>query len=192
MLKNAITTLDGQAEGGSGKIDLAGIFTDPDITNSTVQINTDLGSIKVQLFDTTAPQTVANFLDYVTSGAYNNDIFHRLVAGFVIQAGYDTLKTGATPTLVPLTTLPDVPNEFGASNTAGTLAMAKLGGDPNSASSQFFISLADNASNLDNQNGGFTVFGKIVGQTSTTTVTDPTVTKLEASKVTDETPTTRR
>ncbi len=185
VMTNAVLTVSG-AEGESSVKDLAGVFTDPDITNSEVQINTNMGSIEVQLFDTTAPQTVANFFDYILNGSYNNTIFHRLVSDFVIQAGGFTLAGGNTPVLNAINTLPDVPNEFGASNTAGTLAMAKLGSDPNSATSQFFINLADNASNLDSQNGGFTVFGKIVGQTSTTAVSDSTVTKLAASTITDE------
>jgi peptidyl-prolyl cis-trans isomerase A (cyclophilin A) len=181
-------------QNGTNSIDLAGHFTDPDITDSTIQINTNRGSFQVQLFDKEAPQTVANFFDYITSGAYNNDVFHRLAINsdgskFVLQGGGFTLKSGTTPTIVPVTTLPTVPNEFSStrSNTAGTLAMAKLGSDPNSASSQFFINLGNNSSNLDSQNGGFTVFGKIIGQVSTTSVSDPTVTRLDSAKPTSET-----
>ncbi len=191
------------AENGTNAVDLAGFFTDPDITNSTVQINTNLGSFQVQLFDTTAPQTVANFFDYILAGDYNNDIFHRLAINttgtgstatsskYVIQAGgfnYVNGTNGQKNTIVPLTTLPDVPNEFNSSrsNTAGTLAMAKLGSNPNSASSQFFVNLGNNSSNLDTQNGGFTVFGKIVGQTSTTSVASTVVNKLSNGTVVDE------
>ena len=114
----------------------------------------------MELFDTQAPQTVANFFDYIQSGAYNNSIFHRLVSNFVLQGGGYTFNA-TTHTLTPVPTFSPVPNEFGVSNTIGTIAMAKLGGDPNSATSQFFFNLADNSSNLNNQNGGFTVFGKI-------------------------------
>jgi peptidyl-prolyl cis-trans isomerase A (cyclophilin A) len=142
-------------------IDLAANFTDPDITDTTVRIDTSAGPINVELFDARAPQTVANFLNYALSGAYNNSIFHRLASNFVLQGGGFTFDA-ASPSLVPIPTNPAVQNEFGASNTKGTLAMAKLGNDPNSATDQFFFNLANNT-NLDTQNGGFTVFGKIVG-----------------------------
>jgi len=128
--------------------------------------NTNLGTFQVELFNSTAPQTVANFLSYVDSGAYNNIFFHRIVSGFVAQTGgYSTAGAPFTTTNAPthITTGNPVVNEFHDSNTVGTLAMAKLGGDPNSATSEFFFNLADNSSNLDNQNGGFTVFGKVLG-----------------------------
>jgi cyclophilin family peptidyl-prolyl cis-trans isomerase len=150
-------------KGGSDTIDLAGFFSDPDITDTFVRFDTSAGSINVELFDTKAPRTVANFLNYVNNARYTNTIFHRLVSGFVLQGGGFQFAANPTPSLNAVTTDPAVQNEFGTSNTAGTLAMAKLGNDPNSATSQFFFNLADNSSNLDSQNGGFTVFGKIVG-----------------------------
>jgi len=141
-------------------VDLAAHFTDPDITNSIVRFDTSDGPINVQLFDTQAPQTVANFLNYVKSGAYNNSIFHRLVNNFVIQGGGFTFNsTPASVTAIP--TNPAVANEFGTSNTQGTLAMALVGSDINSGTDQFFFNLVNNASSLDAQK--FTVFGKIVG-----------------------------
>ncbi|HEV2948596.1 MAG TPA: peptidylprolyl isomerase [Gemmataceae bacterium] len=141
-------------------IDLAAHFTDPDITNSTVRFDTSDGPINVQLFDTQAPQTVANFLNYVKSGAYNNSIFHRLVNNFVIQGGgFAFNSTSKTITAIPAS--PAVANEFGTSNTQGTLAMALVGSDINSGTDQFFFNLVNNASSLDAQK--FTVFGKIVG-----------------------------
>lgn len=143
-------------------IDLAGHFSDPDITNSQVRIDTNFGPINVELFDTTAPQTVANFFNYALSNRYNNSIFHRLATGFVLQGGGFTYQSNPSQ-LNAISTDPPVQNEFGASNTQYTVAMAKSPGNPNSATSQFFFNLADNSSNLDNQNGGFTVFGKLVG-----------------------------
>ena len=125
--------------------------------------HTSLGSISVQLYPDVAPKTVANFLSYVNSGAYQSSIFHRSVAGFIIQGGGYQVQNGGvvtTPANAP------VVNEFHLSNTRGTIAMAKLGSDPNSATSQWFFNLADNSSNLDNQNGGFTVFGKITDAAS--------------------------
>ncbi len=125
--------------------------------------HTSLGNISVQLYPDIAPQTVANFLSYVNSGAYQSSLFHRSVPGFIIQGGGYQVQNGGvvtTPTNAP------VVNEFHLSNTRGTIAMAKLGSDPNSATSQWFFNLADNSSNLDNQNGGFTVFGKITNAAS--------------------------
>ena len=143
-------------------LDMAGYFDDPDLTNSRIRFKTNVGDINVELFDKTAPRTVANFFNYITSNRYDDTIFHRLATGFVLQGGgfkFDP-STASFPS-IPVG--PTVQNEFGPSNTQGTLAMAKLGNDPNSATSQFFFNLANNSSNLDTQNGGFTVFGRIVG-----------------------------
>ena len=125
-----------------------------------VRLVTVLGPIDITLYDTEAPLTVANFLSYVNSGAYSNSFIHRSMPGFVIQGGGYTLNN-ATLAAVPASA--PVQNEFSTSrsNVRGTIAMAKVGSDPNSATSQWFINLADNASNLDQQNGGFTVFGRI-------------------------------
>ena len=120
--------------------------------------HTSLGNISVQLYPDVAPQTVANFLSYVNAGAYTNSIIHRSVPNFIIQSGGFQVQNGqvvTTPTNAP------VVNEFHLSNTRGTIALAKLGGNPNSATSQWFFNETDNSSNLDAQNGGFTVFGKI-------------------------------
>lgn len=132
---------------------------------TTVRLQTTLGVVDIQLFDSAAPFTVANFLAYVNSGAYDSTFVHRSVPGFVIQGGGYAL--GAAPNSTsPVPARPPVANEFSItrSNLRGTIAMAKLGGDPNSATSQWFINLANNSANLDNQNGGFTVFGKVLGK----------------------------
>ncbi|MGA2796605.1 MAG: peptidylprolyl isomerase, partial [Thermoguttaceae bacterium] len=129
-----------------------------------------VSSYQVQLFDQEAPITVANFLNYANTNSYNNTIFHRDVPGFIIQGG--GFKENLDPTgkvilsFDPIATNPAIQNEFSASrsNLRGTVAMAKLGNDPNSATDQWFINLANNSSNLDNQNGGFTVFGHVVGE----------------------------
>jgi peptidyl-prolyl cis-trans isomerase A (cyclophilin A) len=169
---------------------LAGHFDDPAIVGTLVNINTVMGVIPVELFNvqvgayTAAPLTVANFLhhanhDPLTSttyySSYDNTIFHRSAPGsvdpvthldptgqpgFVIQGGgYDY------PNFTKVTEGPMVANEYSVtrSNLRGTVAMAKLGTDPNSATNQFFINLSDNSGNLDNQNGGFTVFGHVLG-----------------------------
>ena len=131
------------------------------MTRSTVDFTTNLGDIVITLFDDVAPRTVANFLSYATNqtvgAGYTSSIFHRLVTGFVLQGGGFDLANGVDT----ITTHAPVPNEFRLSNIKGTVAMAKQGGDPNSATDQFFINLGDNSSNLDNQNGGFTVFGAV-------------------------------
>ncbi len=135
------------------------------------------GLIKVLLFDQAgsgAPLTVENFINYVNSGAYNNSIIHRSVPGFVIQGGGFTVEQLRVN---PIPTDPPVQNEFSPvrSNTRGTIAMAKLGGDPNSATSQWFFNLADNNSpnnpnSLDRQNGGFTVFGQVLDSADLRTI----------------------
>ncbi len=129
---------------------------------TTVRMQTALGAIDVVLFDSAAPFTVANFLNYMKSGAYNSSFFHRSVPGFIIQGGGYTYD-GTLNTVVTIPKSAPVKNEFSASrsNLRGTIAMAKLGGDPNSATSEWFINLADNSANLDSQNGGFTVFGQV-------------------------------
>ena len=126
-----------------------------------VRFDTVLGTIDVRLYDTATPQTVNNFLNYVTDGDYDDSFVHRSVPGFVVQGGGFTFDNSTGVANVP--TDPPVQNEPGISNVRGTIAMAKLGGDPNSATSQWFFNLADNSSNLDNQNGGFTVFGRVLG-----------------------------
>ena len=128
---------------------------------TVVRVNTSLGEFSIELFDEITPVTVGNFLNYVTSGRYNGTVVHRSVAGFIVQGGWLTFDE-ASSTFSPIATDPTIVNEFKVSNTRGTIAMAKLGGDPDSASNQWFINLADNSSNLDSQNGGFTAFGRVL------------------------------
>jgi len=137
-------------------VDLSQDFTDPQTTGTFVQFDTSLGTVEVQLFNQQTPLTVANFLQYVNQGLYNNTIIHRSVPDFVVQGGGYTASGTAIQTFAP------VQNEPVFSNTLGTIAMAKVSGEPDSATSQFFFNAADNSSTLDNENGGFTVFGDIV------------------------------
>ena len=139
-------------------LSLAGLFTDPDVS-SAARLTTDLGNLDFAFYPNSAPLTVANFLAYLNRGDFVNTIFHRSVPGFIIQAG--AFRADATASAVPTT--PAVVNEPSITNARGTIAMAKLGGNPDSATNQFFINLADNAANLNNQNGGFTVFARIAG-----------------------------
>ncbi|HEY2800603.1 MAG TPA: peptidylprolyl isomerase [Chthoniobacterales bacterium] len=156
-------------------VDLSSYFTDPDTTG--VRLTTVLGKIDLALYDKDTPTTVANFLKYIDNGRYKITdpitgdpapiFFHRSVSNFVIQTGgFLATASPAIPGAVrptPVETYPAIQNEFHFSNTRGTIAMAKLGNDPNSATSQWFINLADNSANLDSQNGGFTVFGRVLG-----------------------------
>ena len=131
---------------------------------TVVEFQTVMGNFEVNLYDNATPATVANFLNYVNNGAYSNSIYHRSVPGFIVQGGgfiFDAITLDNTP----LITNPAVVNEPVFSNVAGTIAMAKLGNDPNSATSQWFFNLADNSGSppngLDSQNEGFTVFGEV-------------------------------
>jgi peptidyl-prolyl cis-trans isomerase A (cyclophilin A) len=135
--------------------------------NSVVRFSSNVGDIDMELFDTETPLTVANFLFYVNAGRYNQSFIHRSVPGFVIQGGGFGLNG---TTVLPVPTNVAVPNEPGISNLRGTVAMAKLGSSPDSATSQWFWSLADNSANLDNQNGGFTVFGRLLGASDLATL----------------------
>ena len=139
--------------------DLRDHFAAPESAPSLVQVATPYGIFSMELLEQDAPLTVANFRAYVQAGAYRNALFHRSVPGFVIQTG------GFSASLPPVavTTRSPVTNEFRVPNTRGTVAMAKLGSNPNSATSQWFVNLADNRANLDNQNGGFTVFARVLG-----------------------------
>ena len=127
---------------------------------TNVIMQTPFGEVEIELFDEETPETVANFLNYVNDGAYANSFIHRSVPGFVEQGGGFTFVDGAA---VRIPANSPVINEPGISNLRGTIAMAKLGGDPNSATSQWFFNLKDNSANLDNSNGGFTVFGQVIG-----------------------------
>ncbi len=147
----------------SNNVPLGNFFSDPSPSPNVAFFTSQFGVIPVLLTPGTTPLTVANFLNYVNRGDYNNTIVHRSVPGFIFQAGGYQLQTNPNQ-IVPISADPPVANEFSASNVRGTIAMAKLGNDPNSATDEFFFNESDdNAANLDNQNGGFTVFGNVIG-----------------------------
>src|SRR5207302_196577 len=159
-VKTTISDVSVGKNSGETVIDLAGNFDDSDITNSQIRFDTSAGPINVELLDKQAPRTVANFFNYINSNRFDNTIFHRLETGFVLQGGGFAFQ--ASPAnLVPVLTDPAVQNEFVAPsnpkevvNAPGTIAMAKVASDPNSATSQFFFNLGNN-SDLDTENGGF-------------------------------------
>ena len=128
---------------------------------NTYVFNTTEGDIYVELRPDVAPKNVANFLYYVNNGTYTSSIIHRVQAGFVNQGG--GYKLNSDGQIIAPTTAAPVVNEFKLSNVRGTLAMAKVSNDPNSATDQFFFNAADNSSILDGQDGGYTVIGQIVG-----------------------------
>ena len=141
----------------SGKVLLSQNFTVPD---PQVTMVTSMGTIVLDLNPNAAPKTVTNFLQYVNSGFYSNLIFHRVIPGFVIQSG--GFMTGMSPVNPPYASINlETPN--GLSNLTGTLAMARTS-DPNSATSQFYINVADNTNldYVDSNNPGYAVFGKVV------------------------------
>ena len=134
------------------------------VSATTVRMETSMGVIDIELFDTSAPATVNNFLAYVRRGSYDSSFIHRNAPGFVVQGG--GYRWNISNTVSPVAATAPVVNEFSParSNLRGTIAMAKLGGDPNSATNQWFINLGNNAANLDAQNGGFTVFGRVLNE----------------------------
>lgn len=126
-----------------------------------VKLTTNFGAIVVDLDATKAPLTVANFLEYVNSEFYNGTIFHRVIDGFMIQGGGMTSDMRYKPTRPPIKNEAD----NGLPNKAYTIAMARTP-DPHSASSQFFINVADNDflnfTSPTPQGWGYCVFGAVV------------------------------
>ncbi|HEY3763162.1 MAG TPA: peptidylprolyl isomerase [Verrucomicrobiae bacterium] len=133
-----------------------------------VQFRTAIGDVEIELYDQDKPITVQNFLSYLKGGYYQNGFAHRLALGFVLQGGGYGITNN---TIYPITTFPPIVDEFGVgqkySNIYGTIAMAKLGGNTNSATSQWYINLANNTS-LDSAdtNDLFCVFGHVISGTN--------------------------
>eukprot|EP01031_Cornospumella_fuschlensis_P047969 gene47969-58757_t len=123
-----------------------------------IKLHTNHGVITLELFEDKAPETVANFKEYVKAGHYDGTVFHRVISNFMIQGGgfsadMEQKKTDASV---------KIESTNGLKNARGTIAMARTS-DPNSATSQFFINLKDN-NNLDYPSfdgHGYTVFGKV-------------------------------
>jgi peptidyl-prolyl cis-trans isomerase A (cyclophilin A) len=129
-----------------------------------VEFKTTMGNFVVELDDVKAPKTTANFLNYVKSGFYNGTIFHRVIDGFMIQGGGFTADLNQKQTDAPVVS----EAQNGLKNNVYTIAMARTS-DPDSATSQFFINVKDNAA-LDFPNAmgnGYTVFGKVISGTQT-------------------------
>ncbi|MFP3493302.1 peptidylprolyl isomerase [Pseudomonas sp. SIMBA_059] len=122
-----------------------------------VLIDTTNGQIEIELDPVKAPISTKNFLAYVDKGFYTNTIFHRVIPGFMVQGGGFTAQMSQKPTDAP------IKNEAsnGLHNVRGTLSMARTN-DPNSATSQFFINVADNAFLDPGRDAGYAVFAKVV------------------------------
>jgi peptidyl-prolyl cis-trans isomerase A (cyclophilin A) len=132
-----------------------------------VRFQTSLGNIDVRLYDSRTPLTVANFLGYSNANRYDGSFIHRNPQDFVVQGGGFRFAAPSSVISIVDPANPDPPvlNEPGISNLRGTIAMAKLGNNPNSATSQWFFNWKDNSGpppSLDTTNGGFTVFGRVV------------------------------
>jgi peptidyl-prolyl cis-trans isomerase B (cyclophilin B) len=130
----------------------------------TVQMETSAGTLRIELDEANAPLCTANFLAYVHSGHYDGTVFHRVIKGFMLQGGGFEAGMKQKPTLAP------IKNEAnnGLKNKRYTLSMARTN-DPHSATSQFFVNVADNAFldfKAENASGwGYAVFGRVVAGT---------------------------
>ena len=126
-----------------------------------VEFQTTQGNFTVEVYADKAPKTVANFLQYVKDGFYDNTIFHRVISRFMIQGGGFERDLTEKPTRAP------IPNEAsnGLLNETGTIAMARTA-DPDSATAQFFVNVNDNQflnfASPDPEQIGYCVFGKVV------------------------------
>ncbi|WP_180343801.1 peptidylprolyl isomerase [Escherichia coli] len=126
---------------------------------SQVTLHTNKGDILIQLHDDRCPETVAHFIELVKAGFYTGTIFHRVIPGFIIQGGGYQAGMVKAPEVEPIKN----EGKTAASSLRGTVAMARLQ-EADSATTQFFINLADN-SNLDyrdNQSAGYCVFGEVI------------------------------
>ncbi len=123
-----------------------------------VKLVTSVGEIELELDSNKAPMTTKNFVEYVNEGFYNNTIFHRVIPGFMIQGGGFTKEMKQKPTRAPIKNEAD----NGLRNLRGTIAMARTA-DKDSATSQFFINVTDNAFlDYGQRDFGYAVFGKVV------------------------------
>ena len=126
-----------------------------------VDLKTNLGTIRIELYPAKAPKSVENFLQYVKDGHFNGTVFHRVIDNFMIQGGGFDKSYRQKATRAPI----ENEGKNGLKNDLGTLAMARTSA-PHSASSQFFINLKDNnfLNAASAQDGwGYAVFGKVVG-----------------------------
>jgi cyclophilin family peptidyl-prolyl cis-trans isomerase len=138
----------------------AGFAADPQ-----VDVRTNAGTIRLELYPTKAPKTVQNFLQYVKDGHYDGTVFHRIIDGFMIQGGGFDPAFKQKPTRAPIPNEAEGGVKAGLKNEVGTVAMARTA-DPSSATAQFFINVGDNAflnwGDPRSDGNGYAVFGKVV------------------------------
>jgi cyclophilin family peptidyl-prolyl cis-trans isomerase len=154
---NVVGDLPLSVKDAEGKLVFATTLTVP---KPQVALVTSAGSMTLELDPAKAPISVNNFLSYVRQGFYTNTLFHRVIAGFVVQGGgYTTGLVKKPGQAAPIA----LESQNGLSNLRGTLAMARTN-DPNSATSEFFVNLVDNVflDYRDSANPGYAVFGKVV------------------------------
>lgn len=126
--------------------------------NPIAVLTTNLGEIELELYPDSAPKTVENFISYINDGFYVGTVFHRVIDGFMVQGGGFTVDGKQKPTRDPIV----LESDNGLKNNIGYVAMARTN-IPNSATSQFFINVADNDFlNYSPQNPGYAVFGKVI------------------------------
>ncbi|TAK51751.1 MAG: peptidyl-prolyl cis-trans isomerase [Betaproteobacteria bacterium] len=137
-----------------------GLAADP-----RVDIKTNVGTIRIELYPAKAPQTVENFLRYVKDGHFDGTVFHRVIAGFMIQGGGFDRSLRQKATRDPIRNEAEIGVKAGLKNDLGTLAMARTR-DPHSATAQFFINVADNAflnwGDARGDGNGYAAFAKVI------------------------------
>ncbi|HEX9181665.1 MAG TPA: peptidylprolyl isomerase [Burkholderiales bacterium] len=130
-----------------------------------VDLKTNVGTIRLELYPAKAPKTVENFLQYVRDGHYNGTVFHRVIPGFMIQGGGFEKSYRQKPVRAPIANEAQGAVKAGLKNEVGTIAMARTS-DPNSATAQFFINVNDNTflnwGDPRSDGNGYAVFGKVV------------------------------
>jgi peptidyl-prolyl cis-trans isomerase A (cyclophilin A) len=177
VIKNQIADIVVSSNTDTNSLNLLNNFDDPSTTGQAVRFEFYQplllagGVIEVLLYDqadTGAPITVQNFLNYVNNNAYADSFIHRAPSQFVIQGGSFTVS-GNIDNINEIPTNQPIQNEYSnlRDNILGTIAMAKIAGDPNSATSGWFFNMNDNTEILnENQNGGFTTFGQVIDDDS--------------------------
>jgi peptidyl-prolyl cis-trans isomerase B (cyclophilin B) len=144
-----------------GLFSIGGLNAQAERSHPLVKLETSMGNITLELYPDKAPATVANFLEYVKAGFFNGTIFHRVINGFMVQGGGLDAQMNKKATRAPIKNEAD----NGLTNDAYTVAMARTN-DPDSATAQFFINVANNAflnhTGKNPRGWGYAVFGKVV------------------------------